>query len=333
MNLNLKIYPIKTGEFIVSHINPLSHEIVRNRFKAKEKAQKHKEAIEYKYSHDGLSNLTEHTVENLMIKHFNDVQKCQIKRNKNILKDFLDTYGTFKIEDLNADVMELFFDQLYKENGYTSNYMCSVKSRFNSFFEYLRKQNIINNDPLEKCIYKVSYPRKYTSATISEEDVKELLEQAKKLSPGHLYPIIFTAYETGMHPNELYNLKWKHIDFKKKTIHIQDTHTRPRVIDLSDELYEIIDKLSRVSEYIFTTLTKKRLTATSIRWLIKEFHIKTSFKTRWCLTILRNSSAYHYIINGGNEWDLQKKLGHTNIRTTKDFVCNQKNKVSTPYDF
>ncbi len=218
MNLKLKIYPIKTGKFMVSHINPLSQKMVRNKFKTMEEAQKHKEALEYKYSNDGLSNLREHTVENLMIKHFKDEPKSQIKKNLHLLDDFLRTFGKFKIKDITNDAMELYLDQIHKDNNYSSIYMRLVKSRFNAFFRYLRRQNIIDNDPLEKCIYKAKSARNHASTTITETDVQKLLEQAKKISPVHIYPIVLTVYETAMRSNETYNLKWKNVNLRKKTI-------------------------------------------------------------------------------------------------------------------
>jgi len=73
-------------------------------------------------------------------------------------------------------------------------------------------------------------------------------ESLFKHSSRHLQGILATAYYTGMREGEILNLTWDKVDLKSRLIKLEaiDTKDRePRVIPISDELYEVLNAIPR----------------------------------------------------------------------------------------
>jgi integrase len=73
--------------------------------------------------------------------------------------------------------------------------------------------------------------------------------------PVHQRPVALFAYETGCRKTEILSLQWKQIDFLNNVVRLNPGETKNdegRVIPLSDMMMFLLNKLPRVSEFVFT---------------------------------------------------------------------------------
>ncbi|EQD28257.1 phage integrase family protein [mine drainage metagenome] len=67
------------------------------------------------------------------------------------------------------------------------------------------------------------------------------MEELLKVMPASLYPIVIFAIETGMRRGEIAQMKWDHVDLKKRVLLVPETKSgEPRRIPLSTEAIRIL---------------------------------------------------------------------------------------------
>ena len=128
-----------------------------------------------------------------------------------------------------------------------------------------------------------------------------------------------------MRRGELLNLKWGAVDLDRRLIMIQSSQEyrtkggKKRAIPINDwALTTLQRRLSaKDSEYVFTEKGKRiSKEALSLRFKRRIRHLK--FDERLHFHSLRHSFASWLIQSGGASiFEIQKLLGHTNIKTTQ----------------
>ena len=145
----------------------------------------------------------------------------------------------------------------------------------------------------------------------------ELIDKLIEIAPNHLKPIIYTAIYTGLRRGNILNLKWSDIDFENNIIRVKIKNNRKpggklHNTPLANDLKEILLKLPKINEYVFTYRGKP----------IKD--IKHSWHTIFKRTglpyqkfhNLRHTAVTWIIKKTGNPVIAQKVVGHADIKTT-----------------
>src|SRR5574341_2677692 len=144
-----------------------------------------------------------------------------------------------------------------------------------------------------------------------------------------LKPKLLVLRNTGMRQHELFNLRFKDIDFNNKTIVVTSNKTNNfRVIPMNQELYqtllwlndnyvdpktlEILPRQDCQKEYIFCMPNGDKLASIkhSFYNACKKAGIKASPH------MLRHSFASHRVMNGMDIVSIKELLGHSQISTT-----------------
>lgn len=178
---------------------------------------------------------------------------------RNTIKRWCNFDETTALEKLNA---ETFGAKTYNER----------LSMLRSFSKWLVKGNIWQNNPFEDvCRKKVKKSLKADREPFTEQEITKILEAIKnntycpkgsRYKHSHYYPFMYFLFKTGVRPAEAVGLKVGNVDFKGKTISIDEVLARTlkgtnaaarirketkngkvRLLPLTDDLSEILSHI------------------------------------------------------------------------------------------
>lgn len=148
------------------------------------------------------------------------------------------------------------------------------------------------------------------------------------------YDLILVALNTGMRKGELAGLKWDRVDFSLNQLTIsrtrdilglkERTKTKLKRVIPMNQLVRMtllnIFKSRKGSDYVFVTENDSPI---EVHHIYREFS-KAQKKARISNKIrfhdLRHTFASQFMMNNGNVFDLQKILGHTDIKMTMRYA-------------
>lgn len=197
-------------------------------------------------------------------------------------------------------------------------------------FKYAFEQNLILKNPLREVstIFEPEIDINY----LFTEEIKLLLNANRFKS---IYPLLVFVLNTGLRIGEIAGLCWDCINFEKRQILVKRTLSRMsglqeytktkaiRYLPMNDEVYDLLKflwKNQKSEVFIFTDETGKSLCPDHY----SSRHFKAALDLAGIKRIrfhdMRHTFASHYMMNGGNIYDLQKLLGHKDIKTTMKYA-------------
>ena len=154
---------------------------------------------------------------------------------------------------------------------------------------------------------------------LAPEKIKDVIEKARELSPGFLYPILLLVDETAAKTSDLAALKWTDIDMKNRRVKYPGgTKIQRRELEISTATVDALKRIDPVSEHVFTTLEGRQVQKHIVTRELKNFQRKSGFETDWVFRDLRHSYAFNFMRAGGQTEDLQGILGHWHPRLTEE---------------
>lgn len=136
--------------------------------------------------------------------------------------------------------------------------------------------------------------------------------------------IIMLLYSGGLRLCEVINLKLSDIDSKAMTITIREVKGKyDRQVMLSNKFLLILKQYHlkyQPGYYLFEGQNKSQFSGRSIQQIIKQSGIKSGLNKRVSPQILRFSFAIHLLELGTDIGNLQKLLGHKNLKTTEIYL-------------
>ncbi len=167
----------------------------------------------------------------------------------------------------------------------------------------------------------------------SASDVRKFLGAARDCSEMH-YTLYALAVHTGMRKGEMAGLTWERVDFATRLICVDHSYDGPtkaddlRHVPIDNVLLGILQKWRTVSqgELVFPNRAGKILDEHA-EIFVEAFHKtldaagfqRPNVKRRAhviCFHDLRHTFASHFMMRGGNLFDLQKILGHKSTALT-----------------
>jgi len=262
---------------------------------------------------------------------------------------FIPKLGDLKIERIKTNVINDFLQgQLDRGIGHST--VNKYKVLLKALFKMAAHESVIIKNPVEGAI--VIKKVKPETSYIKKSDMDKILERAEKISnkvlkqqnyeggKRYLYPIILTAYHTGMRIGEILALEWEFVDFKNQTIKIcrnlseakddsgkiklivgaPKTSGSIRTITISGKLSRILReiKLGQVGEYkmVFPIKNGGYISASNFsrlwRALLKDLDLKGKYRFH----DIRHTHATEALNYGGNINSISARLGHADVKTT-----------------
>ena len=237
------------------------------------------------------------------------------KMKKYFLNVLPEWFKRLKLNEIGIKEIELVQNHIL-ENGKSiatcNRYIAIIQACFTKAYEW----NFINEDKL-KIIRKVKKLKGEIGRLrfLSKEEIRALLANCEP----HLYPIVFTALNTGMRKSEILNLKWDNVDLKHGLILLEKTKNgERREIPINEPLKQLFKQLftnRRLNtEYVFVNPeTGKRYID-----LKRSFHsaCKKAGIRDFRFHDLRHTFASQLVMNGVDLKTVQELLGHKTIKMT-----------------
>ncbi|WP_303984163.1 tyrosine-type recombinase/integrase [Niallia circulans] len=223
-----------------------------------------------------------------------------------------------------------------------ANYVRNIKVFFNYLFNV---ENEISKNPVEG-IQNIK-PQRKQKKLLSREEILTVLSQYNTTTfHGYRdYLITRLLLDTGMRIGECLALRVEHIDFKNKSILIENpkNHKQRYVyfsFKLSNDLKNWLSYRDRYSDsiYLFPTIRGTVLQVRNFEYSLRKVgkHVGVDIHPHQ----LRNSFAKYYLLNGGDFATLSRILGHHNAEVTQkaylDFTdkeIGQKYQKHSPVSF
>ena len=219
-------------------------------------------------------------------------------------------------------------------------------SAVRSFYRYLNEQNIISNRAYDLII--APKKEKKLPQYLSQEQVLSILVSIDDgtFSGKRDRAILELLYSTGVRLNELLSIKYKDIQFQRKTIRIKGKGSKDRVVPVGDTALlslknyleyrqELLKKLrpKEIPEYIFITKKGKPLYPMAVQRMVKKQLLTHAGINKLNPHIFRHSFATHMLDNGADIRAVKDLLGHESLATTQHYTHLSIKKLKEAYQF
>ena len=266
-------------------------------------------------------------------------------------KRILPKYGHIKLTEIKTIHVVDFIDSLKKdgqridgkEGALSASSIMNCFKAFNNLLSCAKQWNLIKENPAVGA--KPPKPKSKKSDVYSKEEILDLMNLLQEV-PFSWQTLILLAITTGAREGEIAGLEWKHVDFDKSSIRIEQAITevtglgvvikgtktgKDRTVTIPDSLLKMLKSLERVRKaeklkigslwewpdhsFIFGNEFGKPIRPDSIgqwwRRFIKKHNLKyIRFHD------LRHTSATILINEGVHAKVISERLGHADISTT-----------------
>lgn len=210
-------------------------------------------------------------------------------------------------------------------------------SALRTFFKWLRKENILDQNPLSKINGPKISKRLPVFAKESDLDILKIDKLFNEDFNGVRDRLIFEIlYQTGIRLSELINLK--EFDVKDNAIKVLGKRNKERIIPVSKDLTLLISNykqlkrnLSLVNENLLVLENGKKLYSKFVyRKIIYYLGLSTNLDKK-SPHVLRHTFATHLLNNGAGLETIKDLLGHANLAATQVYTHNSFAKLSNIY--
>jgi len=227
------------------------------------------------------------------------------------------------------------------ENGYTSVSVHRKISCLRIFYRYLRKEGVINGDPLEKVVL----PRKKKSIPVFVEEnaLDKLLDDfsfGEDFNGLRNRTIIEMLYLTGMRRSELTGLRTSDVDFSEFVVKVTGKRNKQRIIPLTRtftrRLQEYLEERNKIAGqaaggWFFVTDRGNKLYDKYVYNTVKAYLAMVTTIDRKSPHILRHTFATHMLNRGADLNSIKEFLGHANLSATQIYTHNTFEKLKKIY--
>jgi len=231
---------------------------------------------------------------------------------------FLEEKRVSVVNAVNSSLLDEFKTQLGK-NGYTAKSISRKINSIKTFFKFLKKEGLIENDPAIPVAhpkYEIKPPR-----ILSKLEYRALRDACR--GDTRISAIIELMLQTGVRIGEVANLTLE--DYKRDEIYIKafESHEQ-RTIPLNkaakDALEKYLTERPRVKEKtIFITKTGRPFLIRNIRSSIERYFEIAEIKNAK-VNDLRHTWVYHHLAAGTPLVVVSKLAGHKRISTTEKYL-------------
>jgi len=245
---------------------------------------------------------------------------------------FLEFCDSNKINDykkIDFEVIRSYLKFLYSLK-YSNKTISRHLSSLRSFFKYLLKENIIENNPT----LLIGTPKKEIRLPnfISEIDLEKLFGIPNTKEPlGDRDELILRMfYATGIRLSELANIKVSDIDFYNRRIRIFGKGSKERYVLYGSNCHKSLERylnngrlklLKNENDYLFLNNKGENLSSGGIEYIINKI-VKKGNTTNNHITphTFRHTFATSMLNEGSDLVTVKELLGHSNLSTTSIYT-------------
>jgi integrase/recombinase XerC len=242
------------------------------------------------------------------------------RQNLTALRDFCASQGVIHVEGLNHRLLRAFMADLGGKGlkkATLARYLAAVRS----FVRFLVREGRIPVDPARGL--RAPTHRRPLPLHLAESDVGRLIEATRTKRDR---AILETLYGGGLRVSELVNLELDDVDLENGIARVRGKGRKERLAPLGSSavraLREYVQTRPRTEDPrpIFLNRNGGRLTARSVRRMLRECALRGQVDPRTSPHTLRHSFATHLLDRGADLREVQELLGHKNIATTQIYT-------------
>ncbi|NLF82936.1 MAG: site-specific integrase [Candidatus Gastranaerophilales bacterium] len=165
---------------------------------------------------------------------------------------------------------------------------------------------------------------------LSDEERAVLLDACKNASNPNLYIVVALALTTGARFSEIINLKWEHVDLKRRVLYFLDTKNKDRrSVPISQHAYDLLEQHKKVrridTKYVFPGKEGNKPLELKRQWenVVRDAKLK-DFRFH----DLRHTAASYLAMNGASLLDISHILGHRTLQMVQRYSHLTENHVA-----
>lgn len=281
-------------------------------------------------------------------KEYENLSQSTLSAYTMLFEDFLswaDEQGFQRVSDLNGRAMKGYLTRCKNERGNNPTSLNTKRKQFNTFFNFLAQEGLIDSNPMES-VKKVKEDIRIK--TFTDEEVREVLSYLRRtkrkedsIYAVRNYTIFLTLIGTGLRASELCSLKWNNVDLVSRTIKVFGKARAEQAVPLSETLVKelsywkeyCLSQFDELSPWVFVTQQNKQFSVNGLKcWFKRLAKIMEFPETRCSAHSCRHYFAKKWIQNGGDISTLSKVLRHSSIKTTEKYLNFWGNEVKEHYE-
>lgn len=216
-----------------------------------------------------------------------------------------------------------------QKQGKSSSTISRTISALKNFFEYLKKERIVCDNP----VLSIHSPKqiKKIPVILSEEEINELMNIPDKntFKGSRDSAILELMYASGIKVTELINIKMHNVNLFACIINIEGSKERIVPIGQTAE-NSIVDYLKNYrnikckdnNEYLFINSSGEPISRQGIWKILKYYEKKMNLNKELSPQILRNSFAVHLLSHGADLGTVQELMGLISLSATQNYLQN-----------
>ena len=234
-------------------------------------------------------------------------------------KDIMKYFGTKALEDITTEELREYLLKYLKEERKLGDRSINY---YNSVIRFIYEVT------LDKVLNKKQLPMRKRKKTVYKVLTKKELSTFFNCVDNFKYKTIFMlAYGSGLRIGEIVNLRVEDIDSKNMKIFVREGKgNKERYTILSKQSLEMLRtywgkyRPNKRRGRIFLGETGQAITVGVIREHFRKYRRKAKINEKATLHTLRHNFATNLIENGATLIQVKELMGHSNIRSTMEYV-------------
>jgi integrase/recombinase XerC len=246
--------------------------------------------------------------------------------------EFIAHTGDLQPGSISKDDLRSFLAHLFNE-GYSKKSVARKIASLRSFFKYLKRKHIIQQNPAAN----LATPKldKRLPGFLDEPSMQHLLELPDRSNEDGLRDaaILEVFYSTGIRLSELVNLNISDIDRQNSLIKVTGKGRKQRIVPIGSTALQALDAYLRVrgsngvlpqnradTHAVFLSGKRKRIYPQLVGSIVKHYIGEVSELEKKSPHVLRHTFATHMLNRGADLKAVKDLLGHESLSTTQIYT-------------
>ncbi len=254
--------------------------------------------------------------------------------------NFLNAEEVQSLEKIDHIIVRNYLGQLL-DAGTVRASISRKMSALRSFFRYLNREGLIDNEPLNR----VSGPKKEKRlpSFLTSEEIHSLLSAPDISTPQGFRDraILELLYAAGLRISEMASLDERSVDLSSRQIRVWGKGSKERMVLMGEPAANSVkqyldyarEKLlgNEDSNALFLNRYGNRIAQRRIQYLLKKYATKAGISRRVHPHMLRHTFATHMLDGGADLRVVQELLGHTNLSSTQIYTHVTRSQMRSRY--
>ncbi len=258
--------------------------------------------------------------ENTLFSYQNDIKR---------FLEFLNMKQVSSLKNVNLNILIDFVNML-SELGLSANSISRNISSIKSFFNFLIKEDLIDENPLEY-LHKPKIIKKIPEV-LTVPEIEKILNSIDTSTPLGIRDraLIEVMYGCGLRISESINITINNILFEQELIRIYGKGRKERIVPIGSHALKYVTLYIRdirpsllknkIRPEVFLNFRGDKLTRMGVWKILKKYVKKCNIDRKITPHTLRHSFATHLLEGGADLRAVQMLLGHSDISTTEIYT-------------